>query len=210
MITTNIAECTNNLLKDVRVYPITKQVEAIRYKIMEFYEKHRRISHDTYTRLTPYAEKLLSKETEHARRLGVQPASQYEFLVHSTEYIDVVHLNRRSYSCRKWDVLGIPCSHAIAAIHMRGLDPYDYCEYWFTSDVYRSTFHDIVHAIRDISQWGTRSGLHVLPPHARRQAGQPRKNRIRTEDRKRSQVKCSNCHQVGHNQQRCRNTPARQ
>ena len=37
MITNNVAECTNVLLKAIRVLPITKQVEEIRTKLMEFY-----------------------------------------------------------------------------------------------------------------------------------------------------------------------------
>ena len=37
MLTQNIAECTNALLKEVREFPIAKQVEAIRAKLMEFF-----------------------------------------------------------------------------------------------------------------------------------------------------------------------------
>ncbi|XXG69200.1 hypothetical protein AAC387_Pa06g2128 [Persea americana] len=177
---------------------------------MEFYDVHHRSSLDLRTRLTPYAEKILRKEFEDARRLGVRPASQYEYLVHSAQYIDVVHLDLQSCSYRGWDVLGIPCSHAVAAIQMRGVDPYDYCEQWFSSDVYQSTYNDIVHAIRDISQWEVQSNMPVLPPHARRQAGRPKKNRTRTEDRQKRQVTCSNFCQIGHNQKRCCYPPARQ
>ena len=39
MITSNAGECTNSLLRDIRVMPITKQVEEIRAKLMEFYQK---------------------------------------------------------------------------------------------------------------------------------------------------------------------------
>ena len=34
MLTTNSAECTNSLLKDIQELPITRQVEKIRAKIM--------------------------------------------------------------------------------------------------------------------------------------------------------------------------------
>ena len=185
------------LLKEAREYPITRQVEAVRCKLMEFYEVCNHSSLDLRTRLTPYAKKILSKEFENACRLGVQPASQFKYQVHSTQYIDVVHLDLRSCSCRRWDVLGIPCSHAMAAIQMRGVDPYDYCEQWFSSDVYRSTYNDIVHAIKDIRQWEVQSNLGVLPPHAQQQAGRPKKNRTHTEDRQKWQGTCSNCRQIG-------------
>lgn len=37
MITSNATECTNALLNDIRVLPITKQVEEIHTKLIEFY-----------------------------------------------------------------------------------------------------------------------------------------------------------------------------
>ncbi|XXG59581.1 hypothetical protein AAC387_Pa04g1641 [Persea americana] len=199
----------NSLLKEAREYPITKQVDAVRCKLMEFYDVRHRSSLDLHTRLTPYTEKILRKEFEDARRLGVRPASQYEYQVHFAQYIDVVHLDLRSCSCRRWDVLGIPCSHAMAAIQMSGVHPYDYCEHWFSSDVYRSTYNDIVHAIRDIGQWEVQSNMPILPPHARWQAGQPKKNRTRTKVRQKWQVTCSNCRQIRHNRKRCRYPLAR-
>ena len=84
MITTNVVECMNSLLKEAREYPITKQAEAVRCKLMEFYEVRNRSSLDLHTRLTPYTEKILSKEFEDARQLRVRLASQFEYQVHST------------------------------------------------------------------------------------------------------------------------------
>ncbi|XXG73034.1 hypothetical protein AAC387_Pa07g2015 [Persea americana] len=103
-------------------------VEAIRSKLMEFFELRRLKSHVLNSMLTRYAESMLSKESEHARRLGVRAASPTEIEVHSSEYVDIVHLDRRSYTRRRWELLGIPCSHAVATLKMRGLDPYDNCE----------------------------------------------------------------------------------
>eukprot|EP00268_Persea_americana_P069513 TRINITY_DN98887_c0_g1_i1.p1 TRINITY_DN98887_c0_g1~~TRINITY_DN98887_c0_g1_i1.p1 ORF type:complete len:106 (-),score=6.26 TRINITY_DN98887_c0_g1_i1:26-343(-) len=71
MITTNVVECTNSLLKEATEHPITRQVEAVRCKLMEFYEVCHRNSLDLRTRLTPYAKKILSKECKDTRRLGV-------------------------------------------------------------------------------------------------------------------------------------------
>lgn len=205
MLMTNIDECIDSLLKDVRELPITKQVEAIHSKLMEIYESRRHSSHMMQTGVTPYAEKVLNMEAEHACRMKASAASQFEFQIHSAEYIDVVHLDRRSCSCRKWDVLGIPCSHAVAAINLKGLNPYDFCEHWFSTETYRLTYNDVVHATRDIGQW-EKSSMQVLPPHVRRQSGRPKKIRIRTKDRKRKRVTCSNCKAKGHNRQTCPNS----
>ncbi|XXG58946.1 hypothetical protein AAC387_Pa04g1122 [Persea americana] len=60
MLTSNATECTNSLLKDTRVLLITKQVEEIRAKLMDFYQKRHLQSESVTTRLTLYAEKVLS------------------------------------------------------------------------------------------------------------------------------------------------------
>ncbi|KAJ8624324.1 hypothetical protein MRB53_032854 [Persea americana] len=92
--------------------------------------------------------------------------------VHSPgEYVDVVLLDKHSCTCQKWDVLGILCSHALAVIEARGLDPYDFCQHWFSRDTYRQTYSHVLHATRDIRQWEERSNVRVLPPHVRRQPG---------------------------------------
>ncbi|XXG46450.1 hypothetical protein AAC387_Pa02g1296 [Persea americana] len=138
---------------------------------------------------------MLSKESEHARRLGVCAANPTKVEVHSSEYVDIVHLGCHSCTCRRWELLEISCSHAVAALKMRGLDPYDKCERWFTSDMYRRIYNFVIHGTRDMNQWDVRIGSHVLPPHGKRQVGRPKKNRICTEDCGRNKVTCSKCKQ---------------
>lgn len=209
MLTSNAAECTNSLLKDTRVLPITKQVEEIRGKLMDFYQKRHLQSESITTRLTPYAEKVLSQEMDEARRLHVRVAGIVEFQVQSAEYVDVVDLERKSCTCRKWEILGIPCCHAIAAMKMRNYDPYEFCEHWYFASTYRTTYSEVIHATRDSKQWEHTAELRVIPPMSSKQPGRPKKNRIRTEDigRVRRAVTCSNCKGRGHNRGSCRNPP---
>ena len=122
MLTSNAAECTNGMLKDTRVLSIVKQVE-IRARLMEFSQKQRTKNLKINSRLTPYAEKVLGQETEEAQRLHVRVAGLVEFQVQFANYVDIV-LNRWTCTCRKWEVLGIPCSHAITSMRVRKYNPY--------------------------------------------------------------------------------------
>ncbi|XXG77428.1 hypothetical protein AAC387_Pa08g1582 [Persea americana] len=69
MLTTNIAESTNSLLKDIRELPITQQIEFIQAKLMEFYQVRREKGPNMKTRVTPYVYKLINREKEASRRL---------------------------------------------------------------------------------------------------------------------------------------------
>ena len=79
MLTSNAAEYTSSMLKDTRALPIVKQVEEIRARLMEFFQKRYTENLVINSCLTPYPEKLLGHETEEARRLHVRVASLVEF-----------------------------------------------------------------------------------------------------------------------------------
>lgn len=79
MLTTNLTESTNILLKEIRELPITTLVEAIQHRLMQFYETRRNLAQLLQTPVTPYAEKILADETERARYLQCDPAGAMEF-----------------------------------------------------------------------------------------------------------------------------------
>ena len=96
------------------------------------------------SRLTPYVEKMLGHETEEAQRLHVHVAGLVEFQVQSANYVDIVHLDRRTCTCRKWEVLGIPCSHAITSIRVRKYNPYDFCDNWYLTSVLQAMYNKVI------------------------------------------------------------------
>ena len=98
---------------------------------MKFYQKRHLKSQAVTSRLTPYVEKVLEKETEEARRLHVLVAGLVEFQVHSTEYVDFIDLERKTCTCLKWEILGISCAHALSSMRVRNYDPYEFCEQWY-------------------------------------------------------------------------------
>lgn len=92
MLSSNAAECTNNLLRDIRVLPMTRQVEGIDAKLMEYFQKWQLLAQTIVTRLTSFLEKALSQELEEARQVHVRVAGLVEFQVQSAEYDNVVNL----------------------------------------------------------------------------------------------------------------------
>lgn len=141
---------------------------------MEFYQKRHLQSESVTTCLTPYAEKILSQEMEETRRVHVRVAGLVEFQVQSAEYVDVVDLDRRKCTCRKWEILGLPCCHALASMKVRNYDPYEFHEHQYLSSVYRTTYNEVLHATRDSKHWEDTIQEIVLPPRATKQPGCPK------------------------------------
>ncbi|KAL5561156.1 hypothetical protein UlMin_030903 [Ulmus minor] len=68
--------------------------------------------------------KLLQKTQQQARYHDVDYHGDLQFEVR-TRGLDqyIVNLNSKHYACRKWELSGLPCSHAMACIIHRGLQP---------------------------------------------------------------------------------------
>lgn len=90
---------------------------------------------------------------EESCRLHVRIVCLIELQVQSAEYIDVVNLEYGSRSCRKWEVMGVPCLYVVAAMKVRNIDLYDYCEHWYHTGLYQRTYNKVIHATRDRKQW---------------------------------------------------------
>ena len=146
---------------------------------MEFYQRCSPHSETINSQLTPYAERILSQGFEESHRLHVRVAGLVEFQVQSARFTDVVHLDQRTCTCRQWQILGILCSHAIAAMQLRNKCPYDFCEHWFLAATYRLTYNEVLHATRDIRQRDHMPVEMVLPLHASKQ---PRRQKTKKKE----------------------------
>ncbi|KAK8683005.1 hypothetical protein V6N13_039081 [Hibiscus sabdariffa] len=116
MLLHNLCECFNKYILDARYKLILTMVENIICKLMNrFYMK--RIVADKFSGpLCPRIQKKLDKNKEISGRYWPQPSTLRKF--HNICPINqfIVDLDEKSCSCRKWDLSGIPCAHAISAI----------------------------------------------------------------------------------------------
>ncbi|CAD5313668.1 unnamed protein product [Arabidopsis thaliana] len=141
----------------------------------------------------------------------------YQIDVHGVSYY--VDMENKTCGCRKWQMVGIPCTHAACVIIGRREKVEDYVSEFYTKVMWRKTYKDGIRPVQGMPLWPRSNRLPVLPPPWRRgNAGRPsnharRKGRNETastsNNNKMSRAKrimtCSNCQQEGHNKQRCKN-----
>ena len=136
-----------------------------------------------------------------------------------------VDLEARSCDCRLFDLTGIPCPHAIAAIHERRHNPINYLSDFYKRDKYLATYQHGLEAIKGEDFWEVYSNDELLPPDIpKKLRGRPKKQRRREEweGGNRSQASqtipegpviqrfsnkrvmhCSICRQAGHTKGKC-------
>ncbi|KAH7865615.1 hypothetical protein Vadar_008928 [Vaccinium darrowii] len=148
-----------------------------------------------------------------ARDCQVQFCGGEEYEVKDTWGVShLVHLGVMDRVCRRWEISGVSCKHAMAAIIYGRKNMEDYVHPYFSKEMYLEAYAAMIHPILDHSMWRMCPGDLLDPLPLRRMAGKPRKNRKRQEDEgpaatsrsKRSQtLKCTWCQQFGHNKRTC-------
>ncbi|KAL9684882.1 hypothetical protein QQ045_022324 [Rhodiola kirilowii] len=179
----NISECFNSFIRVARDQPIITCLETIQKLLMKrFYDKRtgmEKYDGDICPRIWTKLE-LNKRDSMHCNvYYGGGPAMEVE---HTTQGTYVSDLASRSCTCRIWDLTVIPCSHACAAIrHMRG-NLADYVHQSYRKSEFLKAYESYISPIPGPSEWPRQGGEDVLPPTYKRQAGRPRRRRIREAD----------------------------
>ncbi|KAK7355973.1 hypothetical protein VNO80_15238 [Phaseolus coccineus] len=214
-LTANIVESLNTWILEASGLPIIQMMECIRRQLMTWFNERRETSMQWTSILVPSAERRVAEALDRARTYQVLRANDAEFEVISHEGTNIVDIRNRCCLCRGWQLYGLPCAHAVAALLSCRQNVHRFTESCFTVATYRKTYSQTIHPIPDKSLWKESSEgdvnankateVVIHPPKSLRPPGRPRKKRVRAEDRGRVKrvVHCSRCNQTGHFRTTC-------
>ncbi|XP_059625978.1 uncharacterized protein LOC132269014 [Cornus florida] len=215
-LTANIVESLNAWILEASALPIIQMMESIRRQLMTWFNERREVSMQWTSILVPSAERHVSEALEHARSYQVLRANEAEFEVISHEGTNIVDIRNRCCLCRGWQLYGLPCAHAVAALLSCRQNVHRFTESCFTVATYRKAYSQTIHPVPDRTLWkemsdgsqnneGNGAEIIINPPKSLRPPGRPRKRRVRAEDRGRAKrvVHCSRCNQTGHFRTTC-------
>jgi len=137
----------------------------------------------------------------------------YECVEFSNGY--TVNLPSRSCACRKWDLSGIPCRHAVSVIRENGFEVEDYISDYYLTSKWRGLYMDGLGPVNGPRFWKLSGEDRIEAPPYKRPPGRPKgKARIKgvRESPKKNQTKvdrkgrighCGLCGGEGHNSRKC-------
>jgi hypothetical protein len=213
--TLGVTELLYNWALECHELPVVQMMEHIRLQLTSWFNNRREIGMSWTSILVPSAEKRVLEAIADAPCYQVLRANEVEFEIVSTERTNIVDIRSRVCSCRRWQLYGLPCAHAAAALISCGQNAHLFAEPCFTVASYRETYSEMINPIPDKSQWrelgeGTEGGvarvdISIRPPKTRRPPGRPKKKVLRVENFKRPKrvVQCGRCHLLGHSQKKC-------
>ena len=87
-----------------------------------------------------------------------------------------VDLLNKTCDCRVFQLTGIPCSHAIAAIHDSRQQPIHFVSDYFKRDMYLESYSQPLEAIKGEEYWELKTTDPLLPPDIPKQLRNRQKN----------------------------------
>ncbi|RYR05427.1 hypothetical protein Ahy_B06g085289 isoform A [Arachis hypogaea] len=130
----------------------------------------------------------------------------------------VVDLGKAICTCGLWQLSGMPCVHACAAMARAGRQPEDFCHRWLTMDAYNDTYAFHINPIPGQKLWEKSLQNRPQPPKFRKMPGAPKKKRRKgvdegpVGDKKQKITKmkrvykegsCRHCGGKGHDKRNC-------
>ncbi|KAK0573575.1 hypothetical protein LWI29_034673 [Acer saccharum] len=207
IMTTNIAECLNGILKDARELPITKLVEHIRGLLQKWFWERREAAAKMSTPMTKWAEKKLRRRSKKSRCYRVHPINLYEHHVIDGYLNGFVNLIEKTCTCRKFQLDQLPCRHALAACNLRRSSCYDFCSHYYHKETLATAYGSSIYPVGPMEEWDVPDEVQtrvVLPPKGRKPRGRPAKKRKPSKGEEIVQRKCGRCGGMGHNRQKCK------
>ncbi|CAM0879435.1 unnamed protein product [Alopecurus aequalis] len=197
----NIVDVFNNWIPTKKEGSMVLMVDALRTKIMETIEARREACKSWEGPLTPSMEYKAKDELSKGGKLTVLCSSETVFEVRGGG-IFVVNLASWECTCRRWQLSGLPCMHAVAVFNRIGRSFYDYCSKFFRIESYHLTYSETIVPIPDMDTFDFSAGA-VIPPPRPRTSDKPRRKRFNPNKETTLIRLCSRCKQAGHNKATC-------
>lgn len=228
IMTTNLSEIFNGVMKGARGMPITAIVEMSFYRCVAYFEKWRGIatiaigdlnqpdteaqhkySHKIHLRMH-YNDKKAEKHE--VRIFDSSAAGVYSVTTGRRGCkggnVQIVRFGEGNCSCGKWVAYHIPCSHVIACCKAQHVEPRNFVSPYYNVESYFKTWRATFQPLEHEDNWNVHVPYFVPHPTLRRagKSGRPRSRRIRNSmdfqvDKRK--IHCSICKQEGHTRRRC-------
>ena len=212
MLLNNHSEVFNSYILEAREMPFLSMLETIFYKILQRTETKQREALKMTGRICPKIRKKLEKFFEWSNECAVTPAGNYLYSVssHETEKEFSVDFKKKTCDCKRWQLTGIPCHHAIACCRKDQINPENLVHSCYTVDTFNKAYAFNLAPLRGRAFWEKMNGVTIHPPLFTKVMGRPKKNRKKAPEEKiKNGVKtftkagvtihCSVCGKANHN-----------
>ncbi|KAL0729396.1 hypothetical protein Bca4012_025489 [Brassica carinata] len=178
MMTSNAAESLNKALLPARDSPIMALFEFIRRKLCTWFETRRCDISKMKGNIPDKIEEILVEQLVLSPGLLVLPCSTWKFEVShkAIGFSFTVDLENRTCTCLEFQMLGLPCRHAIAAASSRNMEYNMYVSKHHLKETWAAAVEGIILPVqdpKDIEVPAEILKVDLCPPMTKRTKGRP-------------------------------------
>src|SRR4051812_7978576 len=132
-------------------------------------------------RIMPRPRIRLDKEVEHAGNWILNWSGDTLWQVEHihTRNSFIVDTSKKTCTCNFWELVGIPCRYAVAALGFKNQRPEDFVDDYYSKVAYAKCYNYSVSPINGQDMWPEVDMEEMLPPSYKRGPGRPKKLRRR-------------------------------
>ncbi|PWA84803.1 hypothetical protein CTI12_AA156310 [Artemisia annua] len=212
-IDNNSTEAWNFVLIAARSKPIISMNEDLREYLMERRIKRLNFARKWRLDYGPNIRDIVNENSTAGCKWKIKWNGDQGFQVYYGTTQHCVHIGNRTCSCGRWELSGIPCCHATAAIRSRARDPFEFVDKCYSKDKFIAAYSYPIEVVGSEEFWPNSGRGELLPPLPKAMPGRPRKaRRKRKFEPKKSKTKlsrhgrdmhCGICKSSEHNKRTC-------
>ena len=184
MLLNNGCECFNSCILDGRDLGIISMLDWIMEYVMVRMKTNRDLCAERWReRVCPKISEMVRDNLSQREGLLPLESNKWIFSVKTgsgTKYS--VNLRKGTCGCRRWDISGIPCRHALACIAENGWNIDEFVNECYHVKVYKQVYEPAIVPINGRKEWVQTAYETPIPPGPPRKKGRPQKARRRDSD----------------------------
>jgi hypothetical protein len=141
------------------------------------YNKQQELGKDIQDAFYPKIRKKVAKNAEFANMCFASPLGQGVFLVQIKDYQHIVDINASTCDCRRWQLTGVPCCHAISCLRSERIQPESVLTNCYSMEAYKNAYGFNIWPCEDKSKWEKVNGPEVKSLVYEKKVGRPPKSR---------------------------------
>ncbi|XP_040367515.1 uncharacterized protein LOC121050708 [Rosa chinensis] len=181
LLLNNLCESFNAAILLARDKPILTMLEKIRMDMM-VRQSNRRVACERWKDLVgPRIKKIIDKIGQRATEYRAHRAGEFIFQItgcgeHGSKH--AVDLGLHTCTCKRWQLSGIPCVHAVCALRFKKQEVALYCHDYLMPSTYMEAYNPIIYPIAGQEDWEP-VDYPIAPPLFKQQPGRPKMKRVK-------------------------------
>ncbi|KAH9602912.1 hypothetical protein KSS87_013902 [Heliosperma pusillum] len=182
ILTTNLAEAFNNVLKGARFLPITALVQCIFFRVNAYFVERREEARKRLLQGQHYSSKITHLLEENCKKGAYHKVVSFDHVgglyqvttrrgsrnVSRGSHSHTVDLSKRTCTCNKFQTYKYPCSHVYAVCKKMKLNASQFVEISYTTGEHLASYASKFHPLKDEAYWGHYNGPRIVCDEGKR------------------------------------------